>query len=84
MTFQIQLSRTELRAAEMETYCACALFYAFSVIVMTENPRPNSAVVTGFADIPNVRQAHTTTEKNVRDDIAQFKRQAMGNVPSSI
>ena len=36
--------------------------------------------MTGFADIPNVRQAHTTTEKNVRDDIAEFKRQAMGIV----
>ena len=51
---------------------------------MTEKPRQNSAVVTGFADIPNVTQAHTTTEKNVRDDTVQFKRQAMGNVPSSI
>jgi len=51
---------------------------------MKEKPRQKSAVVTGFADIPNVRQAHTTTEKNVRDDIVQFKRQAMGNVPYSI
>jgi hypothetical protein len=59
--------------------CACDVFYAFSVII-TEKPRQTSAVVTGFADTPNVRQAHTTTEKNVRDDIAQFKRQAMGNV----
>jgi len=51
---------------------------------MREKPRQNFAVVTGFADIPNVTQAHTTTEKNVRDDTVQFKRQAMGNVPSSI
>jgi len=68
----------------METYCACAVFYAFSVIVTAEKSRQNSAVVTGFAYIPNVKQAHTTTKKNVRDDTAQFKRQAMGNVPSSI